>query len=115
MQRRGNLLQRQPDALRRADECETTQRGPLVTALVPRGAHRGDQAQVLVIAEGRLGESGARRQLADGEQICSVQHDDQLSSHYLNLTLGWGLRSTPADFSDLVVIGAFACFGSPED
>ena len=115
MQRRGNLLQRQPDALRRADECETTQRGPLVTALVPRGAHRGDQAQVFVIAEGRLGESGARRQLADGEQICSVQHDDQLSRiPKLDVRLGFALESQRI-FSDLVVIGAFACFGSPED
>ena len=48
----GDLLQRQPDALRRADECQAAQHRPLVAALVPRCAARGDQPEVLVVPQG---------------------------------------------------------------
>src|SRR5699024_6749283 len=50
------------------DQGDPSQHVARVASLVAGGPHRGDELQVLVVAQGRDGHSGAPAHLADGEQ-----------------------------------------------
>ena len=79
-QRLGDLVEAEPDALRRADERHPAQRRPRVAPLVAGGALGVDQPDVLVEAQRRRGDTGSLRELTDGE-MCGG-HDGSLTSDF---------------------------------
>ena len=64
-QRVADLLEAEPDPLRRADERDPAQRGLLVAALVARRTHRGDQPLRLVEPDRRRRHARPLGELAD--------------------------------------------------
>ncbi len=61
--------ERDPEALGHRDQRHPTEHVPGVAALVARGALGGDEAEVLVEAEGGRGDARAAGHLADREQL----------------------------------------------
>ena len=62
------MPQFEADALRRGDEGEPAQDVLRVPPLVPAGAYRLDQLALLVVPQGRDGQTRPVGSLADGEQ-----------------------------------------------
>ena len=71
-QRRGHLVEAQPDVPRGPDEGEPAQRAPLEPALPARCPGRGQQPEPLVVADRRAGEAAPPGDLADGQQVSGV-------------------------------------------
>ena len=73
-QRRGHLVEGEPDVAGRPDEGEPPQHAAPVAPLAAGGAAGVDQAHPLVVAQGRRGEAAPVGHLAHGEQVGGV-HD----------------------------------------
>ena len=79
---RADLLERQPDALRKHDEGDSAEHRPPVAAVSRARSLRGDQASLLIEAKRRRSHAAAPRDLADRQQAAHDEGDN----HVLPLT-----------------------------
>ena len=80
-----DLLEGQADALREHDEGDAAEHGSREAAVAGSGPLRGDQAALLVEAQGGGGHAAAARHLADRELLC--RHGNRESQFGLDFKL----------------------------
>ena len=64
-----DLLERQPDALGEDDEGDAAEHGARITPMAGAGPFGGDQAPLLVEAQGGRGDAASASDLTDGQQV----------------------------------------------
>jgi hypothetical protein len=72
-QRRGDLIQAESHVASGADQCQAAQRTALETALSAHRPGRAEQAEVVIVTDGRLREAAAASDLADSEQVSGTR------------------------------------------
>ena len=63
-----DLIEREPGGLAHPDDVEAIDDGVVVAALATDAGRCRDEADLLVVPQGRRGDVGARRHFADGER-----------------------------------------------